>query len=279
MGRRVMVAAVMLSAWAGVAYADRAEPAQDPAGPPRDPVGVPPEGRGPLDSESQREGIGPEGTDLGSPATKVKPVSPPGEDPRAVEEPRFSVQQILTGARRVNELEVQAGMLAKQRGQSRAVKRLGADLVREDQAANARLMSYARKHEIALASGAVESAAMPESRKPEPAEPDPARPTAETAHEKVGVDAGPFARPVATLEEQLKELTSARGAAFDSRFAQGAAESHQQTLDAIKAAQESAREPELAQVLETWRAGVQKRLENARALGAGIDRVRRSSER
>jgi predicted outer membrane protein len=167
----------------------------------------------------------------------VKPVDAPAE-PAASQTAAVPLKQILAGARRVNELEVQAGMLAKQRAGSHAQKQLGAELVREDQAANARFMAYARKHDLDLDAAA-------------------------------GLDAeGPFAPTVALLEARLKELASVRGADFDQAFPPAIIESHRQTLGAIKAARQTVHDVELDQIFETWRAAVQRRLDRASELGA-----------
>jgi predicted outer membrane protein len=244
-----------------VAYAQEPTTSQESPAPGSTDKAVP--SSGPLDREEQREqgqGIGPEGKDLASPDTKVKPMTTPPQGIRTVDDLQFSVKQILVGARRVSELDTQAAKLAQTRAQSRAVKRLASDAVRENQATTARLMSYARKHEIDL--GPAGSAAPTDKPVPAAASPDVAQP-GPTATD---VSSGPFAQPARTLDEQVRELKTARGPVVDSQYAQLQVEANEQTLASIATATESANDPELKSALDTWRASVKKRMETAKAL-------------
>jgi predicted outer membrane protein len=265
---RMMIAALpfMLAVWPAVARAqESASPKEGPAAGPADEPG---KSSGPVDREEQREqvqGLGPEGTDLGSANTKVKPMTTPPQGIRTVDDVQFSAKEILIGARRVNELDAQAARLAQTRAQSRAVKHLAADAVREDQATLGRLMSYARKHDVDVGPGEAAAPGVATDHKPVPAaaSPDVAQPAPESPAQ---VSSGPFAQPVRTLEGNVRELKTARGPVVDSQFAQLQVEANEQTLAAIATASDSANDPELKLALDTWRASVKKRLDAAKAL-------------
>jgi predicted outer membrane protein len=267
---RMMIAALpfMLTVWPGAASAQvGASPKESPAAGPTDEAA---KSSGPLDREEQHEqsqGLGPEGTDLGSPGTKVKPTTTPPGGIRNVDEVQFSVKQILVGARRVNELDVQAAKLAQTRAQSRAVKRLAADTIREDQATMGRLMSYARMHDVELGPAAAAARSVTAGHdKPVPASaaPDVAQPGSESG--AADVSNGPFAQPARTLEEQVRELEIARGSVVDTQFARLQVEANAQTLASIVTVNASANDPDLKLALDTWRASVKKRMNAAKAL-------------
>jgi predicted outer membrane protein len=257
---RMIIAALPFMFATAATVASAQEPGESP--PPGTPEKTVPSS-GPLDREEQRQqsqGAGPEGKDLESPETKVKPMTTPPQGIRTVDDVQYSAKQILMGARRVNELDTQAAKLAQTRAQSRAVKRLASDAVRENQATTARLMSYARKHEIDLGPAATPAGTekpVPAATSPDLAQPEPAPSDASS---------GPFAQPVRTLETQVLELKSARGPVVDTQYAQQQVDSNEQTLAAIATATESANDPELKSALDTWRASVKKRLDGAKAL-------------
>jgi predicted outer membrane protein len=223
------------------------------------------EGIGPVDK--QREGMGPEGTDIGSPATKVKPMTAPAVRKTA----RYSTQEVLAGARRTSQLTAQLAQLAQQRARRPAVRRLAADIARDQQAAAGHMMGYARQHEVDLSGATADRASAPDLGDQSQVQARASTGTGQRPPATGGEAIGPFAQPVATLEDQLRDLKSARGTMFDTQFAQLAAQAHQQTLDCIRTASDSVTDPELRQVLETWRSSVQKDLDGAQSLASSDD--------
>jgi putative membrane protein len=85
------------------------------------------------------------GHDAPPPVIAAPPPPPPAEAAPPPAAPVSADQQFLDQAATGGTAEVEAGKLARQQAQSRAVKAFGARMVRDHGSANARLMALAKK--------------------------------------------------------------------------------------------------------------------------------------
>lgn len=141
----------------------------------------------------------------------------------------------------VNQVEIAAGRLAKQKAQSQGVKSYGARLERDHQAADQKILSYAKKRgiDVNAQAPAVES------------DPD---------HEKMA----------ATMER----LTTLNVAEFDSEFLKAMEEGHRKTIEFVSSAQASIIDPQLKTLLANMLPTLEKHHQIATNL---MDRTARTS--
>lgn len=157
--------------------------------------------------------------------------------------------------------EIEAGKLAQKKGKSSEAKRLGADLVRDHQQADQRLMAYAKKHDIDLSmTAAAKSPAMREQTTGTTTNTEPAANTA-----TAGKTTPPGMMDPMAMVQQLKSLPAAQ---FDQQFGQMMAMGHQQTIDLVTTARASAQDDELKALLGEILPRLQEHLQMAQSLGS-----------
>jgi putative membrane protein len=116
----------------------------------------------------------------------------------------------------VNQMEIEAGRLAQEKGLAAEVRDFGGKLVREHRAADDKLLAYAKKRGLDLNAEAAAVQAQPDHAK---------------------------------MRLAMDRLSSLQGAAFDRAFATEMADGHRKTIDKVTTARATATDPELKSLL------------------------------
>jgi putative membrane protein len=141
--------------------------------------------------------------------------------------------QIVAKLHHVNQMEITAGKLAQEQGQAKQVRDFGARLMRDHQAADKKLMSYADK-------AGLDANAMPPAGSNEDAK----------------------------MEQKMDHVRTLSGAAFDREFASLMEEGHQKTIEAVESAQQTVSDPKLKAMLGQLLPTLQKHHHLAAALAS-----------
>jgi len=128
-----------------------------------------------------------------------------------------SPQAVLSAIDNDNQLEIQAGQLAQQKGSSDAVKKFGQTLSDDHNAADQKVQALAKKKGIELSK--------------EPADPEKARHAAEE-------------------KKEMTRLQALSGAEFDKAFMTSMAQGHQKTIDSLEKAKASTSDKDVQQLID-----------------------------
>lgn len=143
-------------------------------------------------------------------------------------------QEVVMELHHDNLNEIHMGKMAQQRGTARAVKDYGAQLVKDHQAADRKLLDYARGAKM-----------------------DPARLNAPYDAANHG-------------GMQAPEVAQAKGAEFDAQFAAHMVAGHQATIDRAQAAQKMVKDPQLKALLTDMMPTLQAHLKTAQSLAPAV---------
>jgi putative membrane protein len=147
--------------------------------------------------------------------------------------------QVLAKLHQVNQMEIEAGKLAQDKGQSRQAKSFGQTLVRDHQAADKKIMAYAKQAGVDIDSHQMAAGASdPSSDK----------------HDQMAMD-------------RLRQLS---GAEFDREFANMMVEGHQKTIDMVTTAHGTATDPRLRTLLGQLLPTLKQHEKTAQALKASL---------
>jgi putative membrane protein len=146
--------------------------------------------------------------------------------------------QIVAKLHHTNQMEIDAGKLAQDQGQSKKVRDFGARLVKDHQAADKKVMAYADKKGI-------DANAMPPA----------------------GTD------DEAKDQEKMDHLRNLKGAAFDREFATMMAEGHQKAIDLVQGATGRVNDPALRTMLTQLLPTLQKHHSIAEGLAGSLRNV------
>jgi putative membrane protein len=146
--------------------------------------------------------------------------------------------RVVAKLHHINQMEIDAGKLAQDKGQSKKVRDFGGRLVRDHQAADKKVMSYADKKGI-------DANAMPPA----------------------GTD------QEAKDQEKMDRLRNLSGAQFDREFATMMAEGHQKAIEMVQAAQGRVNDPALRTMLTQLLPTLQKHHDIAESLAGSLRNV------
>jgi len=175
---------------------------------------------------------------------------------------------VLRQIHRTNLEEIRMGQLAQRNGSSAQVKQYGAQLVRDHQAADQKVVALAKQLRIALPQ---ERGQMSRG----PAKDSDHRPgymgrRDSTADSTTGQD---YARssppPSEAPDPQGERLRSQRGAAFDTAFANAMVEAHTKAISLLELAQGQAQHEELRSLIASTLPTLREHLQNAQSLASG----------
>jgi putative membrane protein len=133
---------------------------------------------------------------------------------------------VLSQMHQANQVEIQAGDLAKQKAASEDVRKFGDQLAKDHRQSDEEVLSIARKHNIPLAK----------------ADADAATPGAASAN-----------AAQATLSREhratLDKLRDAQGAEFDREFIKAMSEGHQKSINKLQEAKDDVSNPDVVQLV------------------------------
>jgi putative membrane protein len=193
-----------------------------------------------VDGRANAGGGSAAGASAGSPSSAIAMVA---------RDPALLVQTL----HKDNQAEIEAGKLAQKKSRSKEVKQLGADLVRDHQAADKQLSTYAKKHNLELG---------PSGKTPAMRE----QTTGTTTQTNTPSSSPPGLVDPMALVQQLR---SAPPEQFDQLFAQGQAMAHRQSVDLVTAAQASTQDEELKTLLGQLLPKLQEHLHMAQSAESG----------
>jgi len=128
-----------------------------------------------------------------------------------------SPQAVLSAIHTDNQLEIQAGQLAQQKGSSDAVRKFGQTLYNDHNSADSKVQALAKQKGLSLSE--------------QPADPEKARHAREEKQEM----------------ERLQKLS---GAEFDQAFMASMAEGHQKTIDNLEKAKASVSDTDVQKLID-----------------------------
>lgn len=160
------------------------------------------------------------GMDKGNPASNENAANTPNDD-----------AHLVAKLHQVNQMEITVGKLAENQAQSKAARDFGARLVKDHQAADKKVMSYADKTGI-------DANAMPQAGSDEDAK----------------------------MQEKVDHLRNLTGANFDREFANMMADGHRQVIDEVTSAKSTVTDPKLKTLLGQLLPTLQKHYQIAQGL-------------
>jgi putative membrane protein len=138
---------------------------------------------------------------------------------------------VVAKLHQVNQMEITVGKLAENQAQSKQARDFGARLVKDHQAADKKVMSYA---------------------------------------DKTGIDANAMPQPgsdeEAKMQEKVDHLRNLSGADFDREFATMMADGHRQVIDQVTSARSTVTDPKLKSLLGELLPTLQKHYQTAQTL-------------
>lgn len=174
-----------------------------------------------------------------APITATAPIAPAKG---TVGDPSWTVFKL----HHINEMEIKAGKLEQQQGESSRVKSFGAQLVRDHQAADRQVMAYARKHKLEVSGPAVGQAENKENTT-----------GAESADEMA-------------MQAEMKRLESLKGAELDRAFLTSMVSGHDKAIDFVRSARGATSDRDLASLLDQLLPSLQKHRDTAATLSSSL---------
>jgi putative membrane protein len=139
--------------------------------------------------------------------------------------------RVVSKLHHINQMEIDAGKLAQDKGQSKQVRDFGARLVKDHQAADKKLMAYADKKGI-------DANAMPPA-----------------GNDQEAKD-----------QDKMDRLRNLSGAEFDNQFASTMAEGHQKAIDLVQTSKDTVSDTQLRTMLTQLLPTLQKHEHMAQAV-------------
>lgn len=160
-------------------------------------------------------------------------------------------EQVLTAVHMINMMEIESGQLAQRKGSSEQVKKLGATLVKDHQAADKKVMALAKKQKIELPTGAAGAA---------------------SGGAQGGGMAAMASPQMRELRQEMDRLRTLEGRAFDEQFATFQVRAHRQSIDMLTAARANVQDEQVRTLISELLPQLEKHEQQAHgAQTAGSD--------
>lgn len=166
---------------------------------------------------------------------------------------RLSDDMVLMRMHRTNQLEIRVGKLAQRNGSSAKVKSFGARLVRDHSASDQKVTALAKKLGISLAM----------------------RDGMDSSGGRWGQERGDsahgreYGRGQMGEHDNLQQLATLRGAAFDTAFANAMVEGHQKAISMLEQAQPQVQRDEVRTLIANTLPTLRQHLQTAQSLSGG----------